>query len=96
MSRTRVSLVGLVVDGPPEDVDLTVYEDGEMTLRLGHGVILHLGQAPVPTLRAIAAALNDAADEKAEAAIVADNTPAPRGVPDNVHTMRVPDWGAAS
>ena len=95
MTRTRVSLVGLVVDGPPEDVDLTVYEDGEMTLRLGHGVILHLGQAPVDTLRAIAAGLNEAADEKAEAGIAALNTPPPPAVDATVHTMRVPDWGAA-
>lgn len=94
MSRTHVTLLGVLVDGPPEQVDLSVYDDGEMTLRLDHGIAFHLGQAPVATLRAIAAAFAEAADEKDEAAIVA--IPTPPQPPATVHTLCVPDYGAAS
>ncbi|WP_406730951.1 hypothetical protein [Streptomyces sp. NBC_01794] len=95
MSRTHVTLLGVVVDGPPENVDLSVYDGNEMTLRLDDALALHLGQAPEETLRAIGAAFYEAADEKAEAAIVALNTPSLPRVPASLHPVG-PDYGTGA
>jgi hypothetical protein len=78
----------------PESIALV--NDGVLRIRLADGVALYLDDATPEVLRALADAADTAADLKDQAAIVALNTPAPPVVPDNVHTMCVPDWGAAS
>lgn len=96
MSRTRVSSLSLIVDGRPEDVQLHAYPDGQMTVRLADGISLHLDLAPAATLRELASVIDQAAELKEQAAIVALNTPGVPTVDASVHTLRVADWGAAS
>jgi hypothetical protein len=88
---TEVTTLGITLRQDPVLID-----DGVLRIRLTPGVCLYLNDASPEVLRALADAADTAADLKDQAAIVALNTPAPPTVDAAVHTMCVPDWGAAS
>jgi hypothetical protein len=87
---TEVTTLGITLREDPVLID-----DGVLRIQLTPGVCLYLTDATPEVLRALADAADTAAELKEQAAIVALNTPAPPVVADNVHTMCVPDWGAA-
>ena len=93
MSRTHLLHAMVAVEGEPDDVVLAEPRPGSHTVVLGSALTLLLDTASIEYCRAIAAAFNEAADEKAEAAIVALNTPPLPVVDASIHTLRGPDWG---
>jgi len=93
MSRTHLLHAMVAVEGEPADVVLAEPRPGSHTVVLGSALTLLLDTASIEYCRAVAAAFSEAADEKAEAAIVALNTPPLPVVDATVHTMCLPDYG---
>lgn len=87
---TEVTTLGITLRQDPVLID-----DGVLRIQLTPGICLYLNYATPEVLRALSDAADTAAELKEQAAIVALNTPSLPVVPDNVHTMCVPDWGAA-
>lgn len=98
MSRTRIVDGTLAVElgGTADDVMLAEPRPDVHVVQLGLVLTLLLDTASSDYCRAVSAVFDAVADAKDQAAIVALPTPPPPVVPDNVHTMCVPDWGAAS
>lgn len=88
---TEVTTLGITLRQDPVLID-----DGVLRIRLVEGVCLYLNDATPEVLRALADAADTAAELVEQAAIVALNTPDVPAVPDNVHNMRVPDYGTGA
>lgn len=88
MTGTEITTLGITLRETPVLID-----DGVLRIQLIPGVCLYLNDASPEILRALSDAADTAAELKEQAAIVALNAPAPPVVPDNVHTMCVPDYG---
>ncbi|MER5461606.1 hypothetical protein ABT010_13150 [Streptomyces sp. NPDC002668] len=89
---SKVLNATVLLDGGPADVVLAEPRPGYQTLQIDRELTLLLDLASPETLRAIGAAFYEAADEKAEAAIVALNTPPLPVVPASLHPVG-PDYG---
>lgn len=68
---TRVTSTTVWLDGGPDEIRLYLQEGGHSVLQLGSALTVHLGFAPTETLLAVAAALTEAAEQRAPKAVAA-------------------------
>ncbi|MET9517485.1 hypothetical protein [Streptomyces sp. NPDC002994] len=68
---TRVTSTTVWLDGGPDEIHLHIQEGGHTVLQIGNAITVHLGFAPTETLLAVAAALTQAAEQRAPKAVAA-------------------------